>query len=255
MVPMTSPQIPTAPRSILITGVSAGIGLGLTRECLKTGCRVYGLSRRQPPFQKSPEFRFEPCDLGDDSAIAPAIRRLLEGAAHLDLVILNAAVLGQFGDLTTQSVTELQRMMQINVWSNKTILDTLFAMGITIRQVTLISSSAAIHLQRGWGGYAISKAALNAFTRLVAQEYPETHFNAVAPGTVDTDMQVQLRSLPLDPRFPSLEKLRAKQGTADMPSGDDYARQMLDGLMRLPESTASGEYIDLRTLPASSSQT
>ena len=46
------------------------------------------------------------------------------------------------------------------------------------------------HVERGWPGsaYRVSKAALNALTRVFARQYPALKINAVCPGWVRTDM-------------------------------------------------------------------
>ncbi|GKD92397.1 salutaridine reductase-like protein [Tanacetum coccineum] len=46
--------------------------------------------------------------------------------------------------------------------------------------------------KKGWtsnvSGYIVSKAALNAYTRVLAKTYPSIYANAVSPGFVATDM-------------------------------------------------------------------
>lgn len=236
-------------KRILITGVSAGIGLSLTREFLKRGAHVYGTSRNAPSISNTGNFHFVPCDLSHANEIGPEFARLLKGVKTLDLVVLNAAILGPFGDLATQPLDEIDRVMHVNVWANKIIIDELYAMSIAIKQIVAVSSSAGINLQRGWGGYGISKAALNALIKLASKEHPETHFTALAPNPVDTSMQDQLCSYPADPRYPSLDSLRARRGTAAMPDSDEYAPIMIEGMSRLPYLVQSGDYADLRTLP------
>ena len=48
------------------------------------------------------------------------------------------------------------------------------------------------HIEKGWpikpSAYIISKAALNAYTRILAKKYPKFCVNCVAPGFVKTDM-------------------------------------------------------------------
>jgi NAD(P)-dependent dehydrogenase (short-subunit alcohol dehydrogenase family) len=236
-------------KNVMITGVSSGIGLGLTRESLGRGFNVFGTARHAPELGKNDLFRFVPCDLSREKEIPAAIKRLVGGVAALDLVILNAGVLGPIGDLHEQPLDEIQRVMQVNVWANKTILDELFTSGIPIGQVALMSSGAGVHAHRGWGGYAISKAALNMLTGLAATEHPETHFSAVGPGLVDTAMQDQLCSLASDPRFPSLDRLRARRGTAEMPDGQELAPRLLEVILRLPDLIPSGTFADVRQPP------
>jgi NAD(P)-dependent dehydrogenase (short-subunit alcohol dehydrogenase family) len=239
------------PRTMLITGVSSGIGHGLATFYLEQGWRVLGTSRRTPAdLLEHSRFLFRGIDLGDPTAIAPPINALLGDTRHLDLVVLNAGVLGGFGDLGDADLDDLTRTMQVNVWSNKCLLDALYGTGVTIQQVVAISSGASVNGNRGWGGYSISKAALNMLVTLYARERPETHFAALAPGLVDTFMQEQLRARTPDERYPAVEVLRNKQHTPDMPRPDAAAEILAATMAQLPERVSSGAYADIRTLTA-----
>src|SRR5690625_6916597 len=70
----------------------------------------------------------------------------------------------------------------------------------------------------GWGGYSLSKEALNNLITLYAEEMPNTHFLSLAPGLVDTDMQEYLCGEVDSAEFPSVQKLRDARGTDNMRS-------------------------------------
>lgn len=234
------------PRNVLITGVSSGIGLALLHACLRRGDRVFGLGRRPPPDPALQDgLRFETCDLADPGAIPSATDRLILGINRLDLVVLNAALLTPIADLAETSLDTLQAAMDVNLWANKVLVDALFASGKRVDQIVAISSGAAVSGARGWSGYALSKAALNMLVKLYAAERPETHFSALAPGLVDTAMQEAMRRLPADPRFPTVERLKQAQGTAEMPGPEALAPRLLAAFDRLG-TLKSGEFHDLR---------
>ena len=238
-------------RGLLITGVSSGIGHGLAEFYLEQGYRVLGTSRRTPPdLLEHPEFRFRSIDLGHPTALGPPITALLDETRHLDLVVLNAGILGGFGDLGDADLDDLTHTMQVNVWSNKCVLDALYGAGVTIQQVVAVSSGASVNGNRGWSGYSISKAALNMLVTLYARERPETHFAALAPGLVDTFMQEQLRARAPDDRYPAVEVLRGKQHTPDMPQPEDAAEVLAATIADLPQRVDSGAYADIRKLTA-----
>ncbi|MDA0587589.1 MAG: SDR family NAD(P)-dependent oxidoreductase [Planctomycetota bacterium] len=241
----------TEPRTVFITGVSAGIGFGLTEELLERGWRVIGLSRREPSLTIDHEgrFLFQAVDVSDSDSLCEKVSAQLEGVPHLDLVVLNAGILGEFGDLREMTLDNLQNTMNVNVWSNKLILDAMFEGGRTIEQVVTVSSGAAVNGNRGWGGYSISKAALNMLTSVYAKERPETHFCAFAPGVVETAMQDTLQAREPDERFPSVERLRAMRGTDDMPDPREAARRLLAAFEKLPQVVTSGDFADIRNLP------
>src|SRR5215213_6733250 len=156
-------------RTVLITGVSSGIGLGLAREYLVQGVQVLGLSRREPQeFKARSNFRFQNADLRKSHETSEAICRLLNGLDRVDLVILNAGILGRVADMGEIAVEEFREVMEVNLLANKVLLDVVFAQDIPVLQVVAMSSGAATTANRGWNAYSISKAALNMMIALYA---------------------------------------------------------------------------------------
>lgn len=239
------------PQSVLITGVSSGIGLALMKACLGRGDTVLALGRKPPPKSEGvPGLTFVPCDLADFAAIPKAVGNLLAGADRLDIAILNAGILGCIADLADTPLETMQRVMDVNLWGNKVLVDSLFSAlpgEGRVDQVVGISSGAAISGARGWNGYALSKAAFNMLIKLYAAERPGTHFSALAPGLVDTGMQSYVRGLPGDPRFPTVDRLKRAHGTPDMPAPEQAAPRLLEA-MRAVRKRKSGEFHDLRSL-------
>ena len=235
-------------RIVFITGVSSGLGRGLAENYLHEGFEVYGVSRRSATeLEGRPRGHFLPCDLSDFAAIPEKLHTLLGRLSRLDLVILNAGILGRIADLQETSIADIRKVMDVNVWANKVVLDSLYNLGLQIPQVVTISSGAATNANRGWNAYAISKAALNTLTSLYAAERPETHFSAIAPGIVDTPMQEQISDLPHDPRFSSLEMLRTARGTPIMPPPDEAAARLIEAIAKAVKYP-SGSFLDINSL-------
>jgi len=235
-------------KNLFITGNSSGLGHGLSEVYLYRGWQVYGVSRRGCQDLQGPLHDVR-CDLSDYEALPLALDTLLEGCAGLDLVILNAGVLGRIADLHTTSLAEIQQVMDVNVWANKLILDWLLESGLEIGQIVLISSGAAVNGNRGWGAYALSKATLNMLGMLYAQEFVDSHFTSLAPGLVDTAMQDYLcHEAEVDAeRFPSLQRLRAARNTAQMPWPRQAGEIIADTIPRLLQYP-SGTFVDIRNL-------
>lgn len=230
---------------VMITGVSGGLGRAMTEHYLQQGDTVYGLSRRKPDIDVQGAFKFASVDLRDFRAVKEQINRLVT-TQSLDLVVLNAGILGTFGDMTTTDLRVMQEVMEVNLWANKVILDTLFHAGITVRQVVAISSGASVSGARGWNGYGMSKAALNMMMKLYAAERPETHFSALAPGLINSSMQQYLCGLNAGDDYPVLKKLQDAQNTRYMPAPDEAARIVVACIAKLPEAVISGAYTDVR---------
>jgi benzil reductase ((S)-benzoin forming) len=235
-------------QNVFITGVSSGLGLGMAKAYLKMGARVYGVSRREPKeLAGRPDFHFASVDLAGLDRIAPAVDRLLQGVEALDVALLNAAVLGEIGDMAETPLERLRYVMDVNLWANKPVLDAVFSGNRLVTQVVAVSSGASVSGSRGWNGYSLSKAALNMMMKLYAVEKPGTHFTALAPGLVETAMQEKMRSLAPDPRFPTVERLRKAAGTPEMPSPEAIAPRMLEAIRGL-RNRPSGDFHDLRSL-------
>lgn len=230
--------------NVFISGISSGLGLGLCEHYLKRD-QVFGISRRAVEGQA--RLKHQVCDLGQLENIDADLDQLFQGLEHLDLAILNAGQLGNIETLKKQSLTELKHMMDVNLWANKVICDFLLERFPQLQQVVLISSGASINGHKGWGGYSLSKAALNMLAKLYASEHPNTHFSALAPGLIDSAMQDQLCGH-VDPEtFPSVLRLKEARGTQSMPTPSEAGETIATALAQLLKLD-SGAYADIRTL-------
>jgi NAD(P)-dependent dehydrogenase (short-subunit alcohol dehydrogenase family) len=230
--------------NIFITGNSHGLGLGLTRFYLKQGNEVYSLSRSACPIQHD-QLHTRIQDLSQLEQIDTALETLLP--ATLELAILNAGILGSIQDLADTPMPEIRQVMDINLWSNKVIIDWLIRHQTRLRQLVLISSGASVNGNRGWGAYSISKAGINMLAKLFAHEMPDTHITAYAPGLVHTRMQDYLCHDVDTQKFPSVSSLVNAYGSDAMPDIDTAAERIA---CSFPDclSYPSGSFLDIRQL-------
>lgn len=236
--------------NVFITGNSSGLGLGLTEALLDRDAIVWGMSRRGCPLMDHDDegLRDRKQDLGTLNTIDEGLERLLSDCLRLDLVILNAGILGRIQEISHTDVHDLEHMMRINVWANKVILDWLIERQIPVDQVVAISSGAAVNMNYGWGGYSLSKAALNNLIQLYAPEMPDTHLISFAPGLIDTGMQDYICDEVDSDDFPSVQKLKDARGTKDMPKPREAADTILDLLDTLKSDYESGAFVDIRNM-------
>ena len=233
--------------NVLITGNSSGLGLGLTETLLKRDAIVWGMSRQGCPVQDNDGLRDRRFDLSNLNTLPEALERLLSDCLRLDLIVLNAGILGKINEISETDVHDLEHMMRINVWSNKLILDWIIERQLPVDQIVAISSGAAVNMNYGWGGYSLSKAALNNLIKLYAYEMPDTHLTALAPGLVDTSMQDYLCGEVDSEEFPSVQKLKDARGTENMPGPAAAAEKILESIEKLRQGE-SGQFIDMRNL-------
>mgnify|MGYP001361149969 CR=1 FL=1 len=230
-------------KRVLITGVSSGLGEALCELFLSSGAEVYGFSRRQQrKFDHYENFHFNHCDLSEPFLIDDAIKELLTDVHHLDLVILNAGVLGEIKDLDQLSVFEMKEVMEVNVWANKQLLDAIYKFHIVVDQVVAVSSGASVNGSKGWGAYSLSKAALNMLMKVFSSERPQTHFSAIAPGLIETYMLQHIIEN-VDPlAFPSVKRI--KESPRQRPY--EAAQRFYECMELVRKQYESGSFVDMR---------
>ena len=217
---------------VLITGISRGIGYGLVKYFLEEGAEVYGLGRSNP-FEGA--IKFSKVDFRAFEKIPRAIDAL-EIEDKLDLVILNAGILGEIKFMKEWSVKELENIFDVNVWANKVLIDEL---AFISEKIVVMSSGAAVNGNPGWGGYALSKCAVNMMVSIYAKEIVDTKFYALAPGVIDTDMVAKVVSANHS-LFPSLDRVEASRVSLE-----EGVERIIKVLKRLDEFE-SGSFIDVR---------
>ena len=217
---------------VLITGISRGIGYGLVKHYLEEGYEVYGLGRSNP---FGDEIKFYKIDLTAFEKIPHAIESL--EIDSLDLAILNAGILGEIKLLKNWSVKELNNIFDVNVWSNKVLIDEICEF---TKKIVVMSSGAAVNGNPGWGGYALSKCAVNMMVSIYSKEI-DSKIYALAPGVIDTDMVRKVISGDKS-SFPSLS--RVEETKVDLESG---VLRIIKAIKRLDEFE-SGSFIDVRLI-------
>ncbi len=234
--------------NILITGTSSGVGFGLSKIYLKKGHNVFGISRKSNDvLNKHTNFRFLSQDLSEFREVESKIPQFLENVPSLDLVILNAGILNEIKDLQDTSLDEIRKVMDVNVWANKILTDSLFKLQIPIGHVVGISSGASVSGSRGWNAYALSKATLNMLIDLYSKEHESTHFTSLAPGLIDSEMQDYIYSLSEQEKFPVIKKLKSAKGTSRMPDPEEAARIISEGIEKAKKYD-SGAFLDVRKI-------
>lgn len=228
--------------TILITGISSGLGEGLCAHYLAKGGHVLALGRTKPETVHS-NLHFIYADLNDHDSIPEHLKSLLADTIRIDVCILNAGIIGELACIGKTSLENIQKVMHLNTWSNKIILDTLISLNIPTTQIIGISSGASVSGSAGWGGYSLSKAALNMLIALYSHEMPNTHLCALAPGLVDTPMLRKLMEEGDEHLFPSVKRLKESKKFTPKEAASN-----IDSLRDIIMQHESGKYLDVRTL-------
>lgn len=202
-------------KTAVITGASQGIGHATAKYFMNKGWRVITCARTEmpPECMSDPNYVFHfPTDLGDEKSLANFVKEAnkLLGDDPLHALVNNAGMspktpykerLGCLnGDLDAwQKVFDLNFYAPLKL--SRGFAPALHRGGGAIVNVTSIAGHY-IHPFAG-SAYSISKAALSALTREMANEFATigVRVNAVAPGEIQTDM-IQPEYETLIPRIP-----------------------------------------------------
>ena len=227
-------------KNILITGCSSGLGLALTKQYLKKGFRVYGISRNQPKISDK-NFIFKSCDLSKVGKIKKELLKFLTNIKKFETVYLNAGILGPIKEMPNLKNKEIKKAFNINLFAHKELLDILLT--IKVKTVIAISSGAAVNASKGWGAYSLSKSSLNMLIKLYSQEMKKTKLFAIAPGVIKTPMTDIIRFEIDDEIFTSAKVL--KNGIIQSPK--EAAKKLYKINSKLKEFN-SGTFIDIRNI-------
>ncbi len=187
--------MPSSAPVAIVTGASRGLGLALARELAGRGWRLVIDARGAEALEQA---RAELASRADVTALAGDVadawhrEALVEAAGpRLDLLVNNASVLGPspLPALADLDPDELSRILAINVVAPVALAALAVARMPAGAAIVNVTSDAAVEPYPGWGGYGMSKAALEQATRILAAEHPALRIHAVDPGDMRTRMQ------------------------------------------------------------------
>jgi len=194
-------------KNILITGVGSGLGRALAHAYIELGYAVHAIGRHCPKNLKThPHFFFFTYDMAQTSKLKETTQNFIK-KHHFEIAILNAGILGNIQTLEKTKLSQIKEVMELNVWANKELIDTLSEFA-SVTQVVAMSSGAAVNGSKGWGAYSLSKSGLNMLLNVYAKELPNIHFTALAPGVIETPMVRHIIEDVDDTLFPSAKRLK-----------------------------------------------
>ncbi|MCR9170997.1 MAG: SDR family NAD(P)-dependent oxidoreductase [bacterium] len=216
----------------IITGISRGLGAGIVEILLAKNEKVIGVGRSNP-FGDA--IGFISCDLGDPKAVSEIEFGELEGDFTL---VNNAGIIGEIKRISEQESSDLEHVMQVNVFAPMTLTRKIYAQLDQKHSFTLvnISSGAANRSIPSWAAYCASKAALNRLTENFYLEEQERGRKvtayAIAPGVIDTGMQVEIRSASAE-NFSSKDAFVEMKEEGKLYSAEEAANRVLR-LLQIP---------------------
>jgi NAD(P)-dependent dehydrogenase (short-subunit alcohol dehydrogenase family) len=195
-------SMPFAGKLALVTGASRGIGAA-TAEALAGGGAHVILAARTAGALEAVEERIHaaggsatiaPLDLTDGDSIGKLAAAVAERWPSLDMLVLNAAMLGSLTPVEHIDGKEFGRVLALNLLANQALIA---AFDPLLRKaeradVVALTSSVGREPRAFWGGYGASKAALETLLGAYADETGYTgrlRVHIIDPGATRTRMR------------------------------------------------------------------
>jgi len=168
------------PKVWYITGASQGLGLTLVEQLLKSGYRVAATSRNAQKLKEAVGIidseRFLPLavDLNNLDCIEESIRLTVATFGNIDVVVNNAGY-GMVGTVEEVTETDIRKIFEVNVLASLNVIKTVLPLLRKQRSgyIINIGSVAGFVGAPGWSVYSATKAALAAFSEVLALDVKE----------------------------------------------------------------------------------
>src|SRR3954465_7830879 len=189
-------------RIALVTGASRGIGAATAEALAAAGAHVILVARTAAALEQVEErihdaggtATIAPLDLTDGESIGKLAGAVAERWEKLDLLVLNAAMLGSLTPVQDIDPKEYSRLLSLNLLANQAMIA---AFDPLLRKaeradIVALTSSVGKEPRAFWGAYGSSKAALETLLGAYADETAFTgrlRVHIVDPGATRTRMR------------------------------------------------------------------
>ena len=199
---MTDDTKPFADKLALVTGASRGIGAATAEALAAAGAHVILTARTANALEQVEErihaaggnATIAPMDLVDGESIAKLAAAVAERWGSLDIMVINAAMLGSLSPVEHLDAKELARLFALNVFATQALIA---AFDPLLRRadkadVIGLTSSVGSEPRAFWGGYGASKAAFENLLGAYADETAHAgklRIQIIDPGATRTRMR------------------------------------------------------------------
>ena len=223
----------------ILTGGSRGMGLAMGQQLLQNGHHLLSIARKTSneliPFASKPEqlLQWEQ-DLAQSATAAQRLATWLGGLKSTDwasiTLINNAGVIPKIAPLSQLPAADMINALRVGLEAPMALTGAFLAATDSWqipRKVLNISSGLGRRAMASQASYCTAKAGMDQFSNCVALEEASKPNGArivsLAPGVIDTDMQVQLRSASRD----------------DFPDAGNFAQLKSDGSLLSPQDAGA----------------
>ena len=193
---------PLAGKLALVTGASRGIGAATAEALAAAGAHVIIVARTNSALEEIEErihaaggtATIAPLDLTDGESVGKLAGAVAERWEKLDILVLNAAMLGSLSPVQDIDAKEYSRLLSLNLLANQAMIA---AFDPLLRRaekadVIALTSSVGAEPRAFWGAYGSSKAAVETLLGAYADETAYTgrlRVHILDPGATRTRMR------------------------------------------------------------------
>ena len=184
-------------RVALVTGGNRGLGLAACQELLKRDYEVVLTARDETKGKKLASelgVHFLALDVSSPQSIDRVGPYLTHEFGRLDVLINNAGILPERGSAFDAKWEDFKLTVETNTYAPFLLCQKLVSLMKKNKYGRIVNVSSGMGQLKEMGGnyisYRVSKTALNAITKVFAEETRGTNIliNSVCPGWVQTDM-------------------------------------------------------------------
>lgn len=231
----------------ILTGASRGMGLAMAQQLLAPGHTLLCISRQEntalaaQAAQLGCKLEQWPLDLSHSREAAAMLQQWLTrpGVRHASATLINnAGTIPRIAPLSDIAPDDVAQALRVNLEAPMALSAAFLAATghwAVPRKVLNISSGLGRRAMASQAVYCAAKAGLDHYTRCLALEEALKPRGAsvcsLAPGVIDTDMQVQLRGADAA-AFPDRTRFEQLKRGGQLDSPADAARKVLAHLAR-----------------------
>ncbi|ORX85346.1 NAD(P)-binding protein [Anaeromyces robustus] len=237
----------------IITGASKGIGLEALKYFVTIPCNIITVSRSIPEelskILDAHKNIYHFCGNVSDTEISDIIIETVEKlGGKINAIVHNVGV-APILKIQDTPVEVWKRVFDINFFSMVDLTQKALPFLRNAKgRVLFVSSGVAVKGKQGWSAYSCSKASINMFAQVLADEEPDVFTLAIRPGVVNTSMQEYIR-----------EQMKNGFSKEDIELFENYNKEKklkdpkepasvlfnLATKEKLPEKCTSGEFISI----------
>ncbi len=189
-------------RLALVTGASRGIGAATAEALAAAGAHVLLVARSTKALEEVEDrihqagghATIAPLDLVDGDSIGKLAAAVADRWGKLDILILNAAMLGSLTPVEHIEPKEYTRVLGLNLLANQSLIANFDPMlrKTDKAEIVALTSSVGSEPRAFWGAYGSSKAALEILLGAYADETGHTgrmRVHIIDPGATRTRMR------------------------------------------------------------------